>query len=512
LKKTFVPANKETHLSMDKRSGPPFEELALEETLDPQDWEAMRLLGRRIVDDILSYLEGVRERPVWQPIPAEVKEFLKQPLPQEPQAPETVYQEFLENILPYPMGNIHPRFWGWVMGNGTPLGVLAELLAAGMNPNLGGGNHVANAVEAQVVEWSKEMFGFPAGGSGLLVSGGSMANLVGLAVARNTRAGFDIRRQGVMAAPRPLTLYGSSEMHSSLVKAVELLGLGSESLRKIPVDGEYRIDLAALEAAIAADRSEGRQPLCVVGNAGTVNTGAVDDLQALADLCEREGLWFHVDGAFGALAWLSPALRPLVQGLDRADSLAFDLHKWLYVPFEAGCVLVRREQDHHRAFSLTPEYLAHNSSDRGLASGEPWFSEYGIQLTRGFRALKVWMSLKEHGIHKYARLIEQNVQQARYLARRVEAEPELELAAPVPLNIVCFRYNPGGLDRERLNALNEELLTRLHESGTAVPSYTTLGGRYALRAAITNHRSRREDFDILVEAVIRLGREIVGEG
>jgi glutamate/tyrosine decarboxylase-like PLP-dependent enzyme len=243
-----------------------------------------------------------------------------------------------------------------------------------------------------------------------------------------------------------------------------------------------------------------------------VNTGAIDDLQSLAGLCEREGLWFHVDGAFGALAWLSPALRPLVQGLERADSLAFDLHKWLYVPFEAGCVLVRREQDHHGAFSLTPAYLAHNSSDRGLASGEPWFSEYGIQLTRGFRALKVWMSLKEHGIQKYARLIEQNVQQARYLARRVEAEPELELAAPVPLNIVCFRYNPGGLDENRLNALNQELLTRLHESGTAAPSYTTLGGRYALRAAITNHRSRLEDFDILVEAVMRLGREIVEEG
>jgi glutamate/tyrosine decarboxylase-like PLP-dependent enzyme len=250
----------------------------------------------------------------------------------------------------------------------------------------------------------------------------------------------------------------------------------------------------------------------VIGNAGTVNTGAIDDLQSLADLCEREELWFHVDGAFGALAWLSPALRPLVQGLDRADSLAFDLHKWMYMPFEAGCALVRRERDHHRAFSLTPEYLAHSSDDRGIASGAPWFSEYGLQLTRGFRALKVWMSLKEHGVQKYARLIEQNVQQARYLAARVAAEPELELVAPVPLNIVCFRYNPGSLDGARLNALNEELLTRLHESGVAAPSYTTLGGRYALRAAITNHRSRREDFDILVEAVLRLGRALVGEG
>lgn len=482
--------------------------LTPEETLDPQDWEAMRALGYRMVNDMLDYLENVRERPVWQPIPQEVKQHFKRPLPEEPQPAEAVYQEFLENVLPHPMGNIHPRFWGWVMGNGTVLGMLAEMLAAGMNPNLGGGNQVAVQVEAQVIEWCRQMLGFPAGASGVLVSGASMANLVGLAVARHTKAGFDVRRQGLQAGAPRLTLYGSVETHSSIQKAAELMGLGEESVRRIPVDQAFQIDVAALERALQQDRANGCRPFCVVGNAGTVNTGAFDDLPALADICQREGLWFHVDGAFGALAALSPNLKGLVAGMERADSLAFDLHKWLYMPFEIGCILVRREEDHRRTFSLTPEYLAHGG-ERGLASGSHWFSDYGVQLTRGFRALKAWMSLKEHGVQKYGRLIQQNVDQARYLAGLVDATPALEQIAPVPLNIVCFRYNPGGLDEPALNQLNQELLVRLHESGVAVPTYTTLNSQYTLRAAITNHRSRRADFDLLVREVARLGQELV---
>jgi aromatic-L-amino-acid decarboxylase len=286
-----------------------------------------------------------------------------------------------------------------------------------------------------------------------------------------------------------------------------MLGLGSDAYRHIPVDAEFQIDLPALEAAIAADRAAGHYPFCVVGSAGTVNTGAFDDLEALADICRREGMWFHVDGAFGALAALSPALSGLVAGMERADSIAFDLHKWMYMPIEVGCALVRREEDHRRAFSLTPDYLAHGG-ERGLASGAHWFSDYGVQLSRGFRALKVWLSIKEHGIQKYGRLIQQNVDQARYLAGMVDAESQLERLAPAPLNIVCFRYWVDGLDETALNELNQELLIRLHESGAAVPSYTTLNGSYALRVAITNHRSRREDFELLVREVIRLGEEL----
>lgn len=473
-------------------------------TLDPEDWGALRELGHQMLDDMLSYLETLRERPVWQPMPDEVRASFRQPLPVEGEGEAAAYQNFLQTVQPYPLGNIHPRFWGWVIGTGTPFAMLAEMLAAGMNPNLGGGDHAANDVEQQVIEWCKQMLGYPAEASGLLVSGGSMANLVGLAVARNARAEIDVRQDGVRAAPREMVLYASRETHSSNPRAAELLGLGHAALRLVPVNDDFEIDIAALEAMIATDRAAGRHPFCVIGHAGTVNTGASDDLNALADICEREGLWFHVDGAFGALAAISPELAPRVVGMERADSVAFDMHKWMYLPIEVGCVLVRDQAAHLSTFSVTPDYLAHGT--RGAHAGGPWFSEYGLQLSRSFRALKVWMSFKAHGLDTFRRLIEQNVAQARYLARLVDDEPELERLAPVPLNIVCFRYNPGRLDDEKLNELNEELLVRLHESGAVLPSYTRLNGNYVIRAAITNHRSRREDFEVLVQEVLRLGR------
>ncbi|HEU4649244.1 MAG TPA: pyridoxal-dependent decarboxylase, partial [Gemmatimonadales bacterium] len=463
-----------------------------EETLDPENWDELRALGHRMVDEVLTYLQTIRERPVWRPIPDEVKAALRRPLPREGEGAEAAYQDFRQHVLPHPMGNIHPRFWGWVIGTGTPFGALAEMLAAAMNPNMGGGDHVANYVEAQVLDWFKELVGYPADASGLLVSGGSMANLVGLTVARNARAGFDVRTDGVGAAPRRLTMYGSREMHSSVQKGVELLGLGSDALRLIPVDEEFRVDVAALERAIRDDRAAGYQPVCIIGNAGTVMTGAIDDLAALADLAEREGLWYHVDGAFGAIAALDPELRRSLAGMERADSIAFDPHKWLYVPIEVGCILIRNQEVHRRAFSLTPEYLKH--AERGVAGGEWWPSDYGIQLTRGFRALKVWLSLKEHGSDKYARLVRQNVEQMRYLAQLVCAAPDLELLAPVPLNIVCFRYRGRGGSDDALNALNAELLMRLHERGIAVPTNASIDGKFALRVANVNHRSRREDF------------------
>jgi len=484
------------------------ETLRAEESLDPEDWDELRSLGHRMVDDLLTYLQTVRERPVWRPIPADVRSFFKGPVPRKPEGAERAYADFREQVLPHPMGNIHPRFWGWVMGTGTPLGALAEMLAAGMNPNMGGGDHVANLVEAQVLDWCKEMLGFPPEASGLLVSGGSMANLVGLTVARSARAGFDVRRQGVRGASGPLTVYASVETHSSVQKGVELLGLGSEALRLVPVNAQFEIEVGALERMLREDRAAGCRPICVVGNAGTVGTGAIDDLRALADLSAREEVWFHVDGAFGSLAALVPEYRSRLAGMERADSIAFDLHKWMYVPFEAGCTLVRDAEAHRRAFSLRPDYLTH--AERGLAAGTLWFSDYGIQLTRGFRALKVWMSLKEHGLDRYARLVRQNIGQARYLAQLVREAPDLELLAPVPLNIVCFRYVAPGREEAALDALNQELLIQLHEQGIAVPSNLTLGGRFALRVAITNHRSRREDFDLLIREARRIGAELAG--
>jgi glutamate/tyrosine decarboxylase-like PLP-dependent enzyme len=406
------------------------------------------------------------------------------------------------------MGSPHPRFWGWVISPGAPMGMLAEMLAAAINPNLGGAAHVANNVERQVIAWCKEMLGYPAEASGLLVSGGSMANLVGLTVARNSLAGENVRKNGVPT--QRLMLYCSTETHSSVQKDVELLGLGSDSIHFIPVNDAYQIDVDALEAAISADRAAGLRPWVIVGNAGTTNTASFDDLNRLADIAAREKLWYHVDGAFGALTALAPNLRSLSAGMERADSLAFDLHKWFYAPFEVGCTLVRNKELHHNAFTLTPSYLSHGT--RGITGESEWFADYGVQLTRSFRALKVWMMVKSEGIDKYGRLIQQNVDQAHYLESRVEAAPELEMLAPVALNVVCFRFRADGLDEAVLNHLNEELLIRLQLSGAAVVTGTMLHGKQAIRMCNVNHRSRREDFDLLVREVIRIGTTLVAEG
>jgi len=479
------------------------------ESLDPSDWDALRKLAHRAIDDGFDHLQHVRDRPTWRPIPESVVARLHGSAPRSPQGAEAAYRDFQELVLPYPMGNTHPRFWAWFMGNGTPFAAVADFLAAVVNPNMGGGNHAANHVEAQVVDWCKEIVGFPPESSGLLVSGGSMANFVGLAVARNARAGVDVRAQGVAAIPRRLITYASVEVHSCVQKAIESLGLGATSLRKVPVNGAYEIDVAALARMVDEDRAAGRQPFCVIGNAATINTGSTDDLAALADLCQREHLWFHVDGAIGALLALAPAHRHLVRGMERADSVTLDLHKWMHIPFEAACVLVRDRKAHRDAFALTPEYLEH--TERGLASGSLWFSEYGLQLSRGFRALKVWMSIKEHGLDRFGRLIDRNIAQAHELEELVRGEPQLELLAPVQTNIVCFRFNPGGMTDERLNEINEELLIRLHESGIAAPSYTTLGDRYCLRAAITNFRTNSDDLKVLVAAVKEIGASLLRE-
>lgn len=484
-----------------------------EETLDPRDWQAARALGHRMVDDMLDYLRTQRERPVWRHMPEEAKARFSGPVPEVSASLDRVYDEFCESVLPYPVGNTHPRFWGWVIGTGTVGGALADFLASALNTNTGGlDHHSANHVERQVLNWIKEMLGFPAEASGLLTSGCSAANLIGLAVARNAKAGFDLRRLGLGAATKKMTLYASEEIHSSIEKAVELLGLGSEALRLIPANERFQMDVEALRRALAGDRERGLAPFCVVGAAGTTSTGAVDDLEALADLCRSEGLWLHVDGAFGAWAALVPEVRHRVAGMERADSLALDLHKWMYMPYDIGCVVVRREADHRSAFALTPDYLAHGAGGGGLAGGDlPWFSDYGFELSRGFRALRAWMSIREHGAKKYARLIEQNLEQARYLAGLIKAAPELELSAPVTLNVVCFRFVKPGLNGPALDRINKRIEVELQERGLAAVSTATVRGRLSLHAALCNHRSRSEDFDFLVRQVIHLGREFCAE-
>jgi len=340
--------------------------------------------------------------------------------------------------------------------------------------------------------------------------GGTIANLIGLAVARHAKAGFDIREHGLQSHDGPrLIFYASSETHGWCQKAAELMGLGNTAFRPVPIDREYRIEIRALGQMIKSDREKGMQPFCVIGNAGTVNTGAIDNLREIASICRKENLWFHVDGAFGALARLSEDLRPLVAGIEESDSLAFDLHKWMYLPFEAGCILVRDAAAHRNTFARAQSYLG--TMDRGVTAGGLPFADRGIELTRNFKALKVWMSMKAHGVKAYARLIEQNVAQAHYLAALIERHPDLELLTPVPLNIVCFRYRPVGSPEKVSNERNKEILLRLQESGIAVVSSTTLDGKFTLRAAITNHRSRREDFDVFVQAVLKIGADLLNE-
>jgi glutamate/tyrosine decarboxylase-like PLP-dependent enzyme len=476
-----------------------------ETSLDPAEWGEFRALCHEMLDEALAHLETARTRPVWRPVPDEAKAALAEPLPRAPQGASRVCADFRRLVLPYATGNTHPRFFGWVHGSGTAGGMLAELLAAAMNANLGGRDHGPVYVERQVLEWCRQLFGFPEGAGGLLVSGTSMATLIALTVARNYMAGHDVRRHGLGPGSGSLVAYASAEAHGSIAKALEILGLGSGALRSVPVDGAYRMDLAALARAIEDDTAAGRVPFCVIATAGTVNTGAIDDLAGVAAICRARDLWLHVDGAFGALAVLSETLKPRLAGIARADSLAFDFHKWLHVPYDAGCVLVRRGELQRWTFSSRQDYLA--GMARGLAGGEPWFCEYGPELSRGFRALKVWFTLKEHGLARLGRKIDDNCRQAAALAGRVRDHPNLELLAPAPLNIVCFRFTWPGATPELLDRVNGGIVTELQARGIAAPSTTRLEGALAIRVNITNHRTRRSDVAVLIEAILALGAE-----
>jgi aromatic-L-amino-acid/L-tryptophan decarboxylase len=474
--------------------------------LDPKDWEAFRALSHAALDDAIDYLQSVRDRPVWQDVPAEVRERLTAPLPLEPSPLEEVYAEFVRDVLPYPTGNIHPRFFGWVHGSGTASGALAELLAATMNSNVGGRNHGAVYVERQVVGWFRDLFGFPPQSSGVLTVGTSAANLIAVLVARTRALGHAVREDGLFGADR-LVGYASSATHGCVRRAFEVAGLGSASLRVLPADSLFRLDPAEAARAVAEDRARGLKPFLIVGNAGTVDVGAIDPLDALADLAARENLWFHVDGAFGATAMLAPSLAPRLRGIERADSIAFDFHKWLHAQYDAGCVLVRDGELHRSTFASTPSYLTR--MPRGLASATPWFTDFTIDLSRGFRALKIWFVLKEMGARAVGAAIEENVRLARALGEAIDADERFELLAPVQLNIVCFRYRAAGMDGGALDRFNDELVLRLQESGIAVTSSTNVGDRRAIRVNITNHRTRDEDVTILLDALRRLAAEML---
>ena len=467
------------------------------ESLDPKDWPTFRALAHQMLDDMLDYTQHIQTRPVWQPLPEALKAQLQQPVSEK--TLEQAHRHFMTTILPYAVGNAHPRFMGWVHGGGTPVGMLAEMLAAGLNANLGGRNQAPVEIERQVMRWVRDLFHFPDAASGIFVTGTSMANFIGCLCAKTSVLGASTRKDGVGQSTH-LTAYASTAAHISIAQSLDISGIGTNALRKIAVNTQYEMDITQLERTIADDKSAGKLPFLVIATVGTVDVGAIDNIEAIADLCARENIWLHIDGAFGALVMLSPELAPRLKGIERADSIAFDFHQWGQVPYDAGFILVRDSELHQQAFASPAAYLQRH--ERGLSANSPWACDFGLDLSRSFRALKTWFTLSVYGDKKLGQVISHTCQLAQYLKQQVLQTPELELLAPVALNIVCFRYRCAGAD---LNWLNTEIVTALQESGDAAPSSTTLNGHIAIRAAIVNHRTTQQDIDTLLASTLKLG-------
>jgi len=454
-----------------------------------------------MLDDILDYTKNIRERPVWQPIPDGERKRFHAGLPVNATPLAVVHEEFMKHILPFSVGNVHPGFMGWVHGGGTPVGMLAEMLAGGLNANLGGRDQIPIEVERQISRWMQELFHFPKSAAGLFVTGTSVANLIAVVVARNAAIGPEVRQHGLTAKADRLMAYSSTETHVCVRKAFELCGLGADKLRQIPVDKFRRMNLSALENALRNDRENGLHPFLVVATAGTVDSGAIDDLDRLAEISRLYKVWFHIDGAYGALAMLAPDLAPKLRGIEQADSLAFDFHKWAQVPYDAGFILVRDGELQSKAFAAASAYLT--AKTRGLAGGSPWPCDYGPDLSRGFRALKTWFTFKVYGSQAIGTAISRTCRLARYMERQIAKTPELELLTPVELNIVCFRYRSSDVDR-----VNAAIVFELQESGVVAPSSTAIDGKVAIRAAIVNHRTSELEIDRLLEHTLAIGRRL----
>jgi aromatic-L-amino-acid/L-tryptophan decarboxylase len=474
----------------------PAHEIHDDASLDPNDWDQFAHVAHQMLDDALANMRSSRDGRVWSPAPKDLKSAFDIALPREGSEAALVQRQIAE-LLHFGVGNTHPRFFGWVHGAGSPGNLIADIAASAMNANLGGRDHGAMYVEKQVVRWVREMFGFPAGSSGLIVSGTSIATIVALKTARDSILGFQNRKTGEQ--PAGMVGYTSTQTHSCVARAFDLLGLGSDALRQIPVDDQFRMDTHALENAISKDRADGLIPFVIIGTAGSVNVGAIDDIASLSRISKAEDLWLHIDGAFGAAGVLSDILAPSLRGLERVDSIAFDFHKWLHVNYDAGFVLIRDAEKHRRAFAERPDYL--KGAERGLAAGNPWPVDFGPELSRGFRALKIWEQFTEHGTEKLGQMISKNCRQAAHLAALVRQHSQFELLAPVATSICCFRFVAPLLDIQSLNALNEEIAIELQIGGAAVTSTTTINDKTALRVNITNHRTRFEDIEILLSEI-----------
>ncbi|MFS4580254.1 pyridoxal phosphate-dependent decarboxylase family protein [Phaeobacter sp. C3_T13_0] len=462
--------------------------------LDPEDWAETRAEAHRMLEAALDQVQQAADRP-WQPVPDDIDaRYAVRP---EAGGPQAAVERIIQDVLPYHGGNTHPRFWGWVQGSGLASDLIASVAAAALNANMGGRDHGANYMERAVVEWTRAKMGMPESANGLLVTGTSQATVIAFQAAR-LRVLKSLRKTGQGNAR--LMVYAGDGVHNATMKAVELLGIGSDNLRRVPlVAGQ--MDCSALAEMVAADRAAGALPFLVVGTAGSVDLGLFDDLHALADAAADLGLWLHVDGAFGA--WTRIAEEPwrsLSDGIGRADSIALDFHKWMYVGYDCGMALLRHEHEHRAAFAARPSYL--EGAERGLAGGEPWFCDYGIDLSRGNRALKVWTALETYGETAFAQAITDNCKLAAFMAAEVEAQPLMALGAPVVSNVCVFTAR-SDLDAQGQSEVNARVVQSLQECGDAVFSTTRADGRVMLRAAIANHRSRAEDVRAAIAAVAR---------
>jgi glutamate/tyrosine decarboxylase-like PLP-dependent enzyme len=481
------------------------------------DWPAER--ARRFGEQALDLWEGFLAKLPSLPVAGswnveQVARAVARPVPEEPLSDEELFAYLNEVVFDWSMYPGHPRFMAYISGTGTVPGAVADLLASGLNMNLGGWrlSPSGTEIELHLIRWFAQQFGLPETAGGLLTSGGAMANFIALKTARDRQAGWNIRAEGVAAGP-PLVVYASEEVHVTTDREADMLGLGTGAVRKIAIDDDYRMRTDALAQAIARDREAGARPFAVVATAGTVATGAVDPLPAIADICAAQKLWLHVDAAYGGPAVLADDLRPLFAGIERADSIAFDPHKWMYTPHSGGCVLLRDAQH------LTDSFAAHAGyvhEDKERTGHGPDLGMMGPQFSRGFQALKVWVSLLAHGRRAYARRISHDAELARYMAARAESRPDLEVAAPVTLSICCFRYVPSELPPgpgrgEYLNLLNERLMTEIQLDGRAYCSNAILGDRFVLRACIVNFRTEATDCDALLDLAVELGAKLDAE-
>lgn len=437
--------------------------------------------------------------------PEEVQQILNESLPDDSQNIDSLLNEVGEKILRTITNSAGPRYFGYITGGGNQVAVLAEMIKASLNQNnlKWHSSPVSTELERLVMRWVAAFIGYPTSSAGVLLSGGSVANFNCLAVARQIKASVDISNEGIYGS-QPMTVYVSEEGHSSFDKAMDMLGLGKKYLRKIPVDDEFRIDIDQLEEQIRNDKNAGLQPICAIAVAGTTNTGAVDDLNAVAEICQRFDLWCHIDAAYGGPAAKVDGVSSMFAGIEKADSVVVNPHKWLYVPFEAGGALVKDPDHLRKTFSTIPDYLKSDEQNGGRTD----LMEYNLPLTKEFKALKVWMTIKAYGARQLRSEILSDINKARYLVGLVESDNELELMAPAPLSIVCFRYNPGGMDEPALNSLNDQIIQEIESDGRVFLTGTKIERKTALRVCFINPRTKRDDIMLLKRVVLEIGQKL----